>query len=1459
MLSGTFGVSTSNSHIVGQVYWQESSYDINSNTSQVYVEMKLWRNNTGYTSSGTDDFYITVDGQTVSHTGFHYSIGYATGANDPTGSQEILVSGTVTVGHNSDGTKTISIGWSGGGHSTGVFTVTGGSDSATLTNIPRSSTCASTVSWTAGTQDLSINLNVASSSFHHTIEIFVDNPSGVYGNAVATRTSIGSSTVITFSQTELTAIYTQIQGYEWRDAIVRVWTYDSNGTQIGSYQDKYGYCYAIPTATATIGTGNSFNISDLPTLTYSLNNYTTGSTGGFTYNLIFTLGSFTKTFTGLTAQTGTIGFTSADVTAMYNATPNSNTLTGIVECNTYYNGVSTEDGNPATDQTSITAKVTGSNPTFTSAGVTYLDTNSTMTGITGNNQYIIQNNSTLRVAIPVASKASAINGATMVSYSATVNGVTKTGTWSSSADVNIDFGVINASSNVTLTINAIDSRGNSTPQTKTVNIVPYAQPVMVAKAQRLNNFEATTTLSLSGSISRLTIGTDKNTVINQIADPTAQPTLTLNTATSTLPANTYYVKYTWYNSVGETLSGSYSIPSKVVSTSNTNTITVTVPTKPTGATGAKIYVGTSSSAFHYQGSTTGTTYTLSSYNSSGASYPSTNTTSQMQYRYKDSSLSTYSAWDSFTFTLTNGAYTATSETLTLDNTKSWDIQVQVIDKITTAPTPVQLSVGVGQPIMFIDTTKKSIGINQFPSNNNSLELTGSMYVNGTLGTSTSQTLNQGSNTVNGALVSPISFKGINGKTLMNVLSPWGNCEVASTHYHGVQNATLSVDQTNYTMGGQALKVTATTATGEHYAVLGVGDTAIYSRNFKVNPSSYYVLVGAVRPNNGQGALRLIRWSTSGSLIADTIYGTKATDTSKFVNQYFLVATSSTDSSFEIRLNLYDSSGNGSFTGVSQSSTFDAIRCYELSSTEYNSLSGQTADQLASKYPYVDGIAPIVNPTVQMGSTYMTVQTTLYNAFGVQDSLFIDTDGKLKKHTYIKEITFDGGTFDVQYQGGYGSNGWKYWSVGINTGLPDYSPNIRLQRHNGEYIIPLLSGSWSSYDPRFVFNSATNKRIEFGANFADSGWGDAYTPTNDEVRAYLNGYKMYMSGDDGTGFYYGSGTKAWCFQRYDGTYTHYTTNIDDCLRVPAWRYGDSSGYTSTMRFPWKLIYKLPTPIIEEVEVTGEIMIQSGANTVTATQGVVRGESFNPVTDSASYYFNCVSYNERAKYPVVQVLQIYKNGIPDPNWTFATSRYYNELFGDAYIPVNLFDPTAVYTADYLIKSEKTVPLDTIDIYVINSVTDLLNSNTQQLFEHDNDITQLFALTNDSAKVVAQGSNLNGSYVRYSNGLQFCWFNNYTPSTAGWWATGQPMPNISEYYMYIAKTWTFPIAFKGVPACFASGDFGGAMPEHHQIYTTSTGNGANAEHGVVWSGGVDNGTNGTYNQPALTRQYFAIGFWK
>lgn len=81
-----------------------------------------------------------------------------------------------------------------------------------------------------------------------------------------------------------------------------------------------------------------------------------------------------------------------------------------------------------------------------------------------------------------------------------------------------------------------------------------------------------------------------------------------------------------------------------------------------------------------------------------------------------------------------GAYTTLTDnvtsTLTLDNNYAWDVQVLVQDLL--GSTTYNLSIERGIPIIFFDRVKRSMGIDCFPSNNTSLEVSDEIIVNGDL-------------------------------------------------------------------------------------------------------------------------------------------------------------------------------------------------------------------------------------------------------------------------------------------------------------------------------------------------------------------------------------------------------------------------------------------------------------------------------------------------------------------------------------------------------------------------------------------------------------------------------------------------------------------------------------------------------------------------------------------------------
>lgn len=202
--------------------------------------------------------------------------------------------------------------------------------------------------------------------------------------------------------------------------------------------------------------------------------------------------------------------TVSNVTNGYKLTFGNSELTAVYKAmSTVKSGVftftlTTKSGSTTlgTSATTATGSITNANPTFTASQVTYADINSTVYNITGNNQHIVQNKSSLRVTF---TNATGNKGATISKYAVTVNGVTKTATSSGY----IDFGTVNTTQNTNITVVVTDSRGNTTTATKTVTILAYSTPTMTVALERLNNYEDETYLTVNASISSVN---SKNTV-----------------------------------------------------------------------------------------------------------------------------------------------------------------------------------------------------------------------------------------------------------------------------------------------------------------------------------------------------------------------------------------------------------------------------------------------------------------------------------------------------------------------------------------------------------------------------------------------------------------------------------------------------------------------------------------------------------------------------------------------------------------------------------------------------------------------------------------------------------------------------------------------------------------------------------------------------------------------------------
>ncbi|MFQ3543664.1 DUF859 family phage minor structural protein [Halobacillus rhizosphaerae] len=483
-LSGSFYTNV-NSHWGLRLNWS-ATQSISNNQSTITAKL-YWIAEDGYGSvhsSATKDGSVTIDGSSSSFSGS----GLASLNSNQT---KLIKTYSKTVTHDSDGSKSVSLSayfdveLTLNGTYYGRVSVSG---TAKLNDIPRNSTIASSVSWVAG-ERLDVNISRASSSFRHSIKVYVNDVFIKRVDDVNLSYSIG------FDTAETTEIFNQLNTSSSVSAKLDVLTY--NGSDYLGYTSKTGSVSSANSSTTTQSV--EFNIGD------SLAGIINKENDDFTHTVQLIFSGTTYTLFTKSSVTNWSYNTSSIASSLYSKTPNSTSMVGTLRIYTYYNN---EQVRSYRDYYMV-ANVTNSEPTFTSSQFSYSDSNSTITAITGNNQYIVQNLSNFRFTLN--SLATAKNSASIMMYVITINGDSRFAT----ATGNIDFGAISASSNLILSVKVIDSRGLTTTAMQYVNIIPYSPPKIVASATRLNNFEPTTTFSLSGSFSLLNInGVNKNSITN---------------------------------------------------------------------------------------------------------------------------------------------------------------------------------------------------------------------------------------------------------------------------------------------------------------------------------------------------------------------------------------------------------------------------------------------------------------------------------------------------------------------------------------------------------------------------------------------------------------------------------------------------------------------------------------------------------------------------------------------------------------------------------------------------------------------------------------------------------------------------------------------------------------------------------------------------------------------------------
>lgn len=180
MASGSFTGTTGNKYITARITWT-STANTTANTSSVTATLAYKKSSSSTSSTyGTGSFTITINGTSKT-----IESKITLNAND---TWVDVGSSTVTVSHNSDGTKSISISATGGIPGL-TFSSTNCSATVTLDKIPRATAPTFGSNLTIGAT-MTINLSPADSSFYHTVTYsWGASMSGTIGTNVKTSVS----------------------------------------------------------------------------------------------------------------------------------------------------------------------------------------------------------------------------------------------------------------------------------------------------------------------------------------------------------------------------------------------------------------------------------------------------------------------------------------------------------------------------------------------------------------------------------------------------------------------------------------------------------------------------------------------------------------------------------------------------------------------------------------------------------------------------------------------------------------------------------------------------------------------------------------------------------------------------------------------------------------------------------------------------------------------------------------------------------------------------------------------------------------------------------------------------------------------------------------------------------------------------------------------------------------------
>ena len=463
------------------------------------------------------------------------------------------------------------------GARTGTYNVGGNTGNWSASALSVSSASAYTDQW-LGTVEKYVNHNSSGTANNVALQVvypFKGTYSGTYYESITASTTVNLDTIpryATITQSMASRTETTITMNWTADATVdKLWYSINNGsswTEVSIAQGTSG-SYTISGLSAytqyTIKTRVRRKDSQLTSDSSAYSQYTypypyANSMPNFTIGNKLTLGFYNPL-----GRTITVKFIDANNATQSSWEISGTSISGYNDtsfCNALYSSIPNATsgtykvqvtyGSQTNTKTGGTYSINTSDCTPTINSLAYQDTNSSVVNVTGNNQKIVRNHSTVRYT---ASGLSVKNSATIASCKVSVNGNTYTLTVSGTSATGGNA-VIDSGSDVTATVTLTDSRGLQATKSVTVTMLDWQLPTGVITLQRANNFYSETTIKCDARYSSLD-GTNTITITyacTKEGDSSASVTGTLSdnvAVTKTLDNNyDWTVKFTLVDALG---------------------------------------------------------------------------------------------------------------------------------------------------------------------------------------------------------------------------------------------------------------------------------------------------------------------------------------------------------------------------------------------------------------------------------------------------------------------------------------------------------------------------------------------------------------------------------------------------------------------------------------------------------------------------------------------------------------------------------------------------------------------------------------------------------------------------------------------------------------------------------------------------------------------------------------------